>query len=100
MANSITLLVYTIYANYLLCTHLPTTTTRDSDRGDHTSCVICMCAFEPRHLLRVLPCTHEFHAKCIDKWLKVTSVRRITRLSECVPRMPGRPGNQTNRNVI
>lgn len=30
-----------------------------------------MCDFESRQLLRVLPCSHEFHAKCVDKWLKV-----------------------------
>lgn len=30
-----------------------------------------MCDFETRQLLRVLPCNHEFHAKCVDKWLKV-----------------------------
>uniref|UniRef100_A0A1A9UN08 RING-type domain-containing protein n=1 Tax=Glossina austeni TaxID=7395 RepID=A0A1A9UN08_GLOAU len=38
--------------------------------GDQTSCVVCMCDFELRQVLRVLPCTHEFHAKCVDKWLK------------------------------
>lgn len=40
-----------------------------------------MCDFESRQLLRVLPCNHEFHAKCVDKWLKVkwmASVKRIT----------------------
>lgn len=31
-----------------------------------------MCDFESRQLLRVLPCNHEFHAKCVDKWLKVS----------------------------
>ena len=38
---------------------------------DQTSCVVCMCDFENRQLLRVLPCSHEFHTKCVDKWLKV-----------------------------
>ena len=40
---------------------------------EQTSCVVCMCDFETRQLLRVLPCSHEFHAKCVDKWLKVGS---------------------------
>lgn len=38
---------------------------------DQTTCVVCMCDFEARNLLRVLPCSHEFHSRCVDKWLKV-----------------------------
>lgn len=37
-------------------------------------CVVCFSDFEARQLLRVLPCNHEFHAKCVDKWLKVLPV--------------------------
>lgn len=44
----------------------------DTHQGDQTSCVVCMCDFEARQVLRVLPCSHEFHAKCIDKWLRVS----------------------------
>lgn len=43
----------------------------ETHQSDQTSCVVCMCDFEQRQLLRVLPCNHEFHAKCVDKWLKV-----------------------------
>ncbi|CAB3231874.1 unnamed protein product [Arctia plantaginis] len=39
-------------------------------RGEQQSCVVCMCEFEARQHLRVLPCAHEFHAKCVDKWLR------------------------------
>ncbi|KAJ8968000.1 hypothetical protein NQ314_002534 [Rhamnusium bicolor] len=46
----------------------------DTHEGDQTSCVVCMCDFEARQVLRVLPCSHEFHAKCIDKWLRVSIV--------------------------
>ncbi|XP_052825957.1 E3 ubiquitin-protein ligase RNF38 [Octopus bimaculoides] len=46
---------------------------------DQTSCVICMCDFENRQLLRVLPCSHEFHAKCVDKWLKTNRTCPICR---------------------
>nr|CAD7570244.1 unnamed protein product [Timema californicum] len=46
----------------------------DTHQGDQTSCVVCMCDFEARQMLRVLPCSHEFHAKCVDKWLKATAI--------------------------
>ncbi|XP_044018069.1 E3 ubiquitin-protein ligase RNF38-like isoform X2 [Aphidius gifuensis] len=42
----------------------------ETHQGDQTNCVVCMCDFEAPQSLRVLPCSHEFHAKCIDKWLK------------------------------
>lgn len=43
----------------------------ESRQTEQTSCVVCMCDFETRQSLRVLPCSHEFHTKCVDKWLKV-----------------------------
>lgn len=49
--------------------------------SDQTSCVICMCDFESKQLLRILPCSHEFHAKCVDKWLKNNQTCPICRAS-------------------
>ncbi|GFO46691.1 RING finger protein 44 [Plakobranchus ocellatus] len=43
--------------------------TRQFSRGaersgsDQTSCVFCICDFEDKQLLRILPCFHEFHAE-------------------------------------
>ncbi|KAL1283480.1 RING finger protein [Trichinella pseudospiralis] len=34
------------------------------------SCVICLNNFEIRQLLRELPCSHCYHSKCVDKWLR------------------------------
>lgn len=48
-------------------------------QSDQTLCVVCMCDFESRQLLRVLPCNHEFHAKCVDKWLKANRTCPICR---------------------
>ncbi|KAG5213242.1 hypothetical protein JEQ12_009028 [Ovis aries] len=45
----------------------------NNHQSEQTLCVVCMCDFESRQLLRVLPCNHEFHAKCVDKWLKADS---------------------------
>ncbi|XP_066996617.2 RING finger protein 44 [Anabrus simplex] len=51
----------------------------NTHHGDQTSCVVCMCDFEARQMLRVLPCSHEFHAKCVDKWLKCNRTCPICR---------------------
>lgn len=40
---------------------------RDSSNGN---CVVCMSDYINREKLRRLPCNHDFHAKCIDRWLK------------------------------
>lgn len=40
---------------------------------------MCFSDFECRQLLRVLPCNHEFHAKCVDKWLKVRGFQFVMR---------------------
>jgi E3 ubiquitin-protein ligase RNF38/44 len=37
---------------------------------EQVTCIICISEFELKQTLRVLPCSHEYHAKCIDKWLK------------------------------
>ncbi|KAM9253701.1 RING finger protein 44 isoform 2-T5 [Dugong dugon] len=51
----------------------------DSHQSEQTLCVICFSDFEARQLLRVLPCNHEFHTKCVDKWLKANRTCPICR---------------------
>jgi len=41
-------------------------------------CVICLDDFIARQMIRALPCCHEFHAKCIDRWLIVRRPTCIT----------------------
>uniref|UniRef100_A0A2K6RHH6 Ring finger protein 44 n=1 Tax=Rhinopithecus roxellana TaxID=61622 RepID=A0A2K6RHH6_RHIRO len=51
----------------------------DSHQSEQTLCVVCFSDFETRQLLRVLPCNHEFHTKCVDKWLKANRTCPICR---------------------
>ncbi|GFN79937.1 RING finger protein 38 [Plakobranchus ocellatus] len=65
-----------------LHTQLPTRHfSDDTERPEskHTSCVVCMCEFEDRQLLRVLPCSHEFHVECVDEWLKANRTCPVCR---------------------
>jgi len=55
------------------------TYSEDTKQTDQTLCVICMCDFENGQNLRVLPCNHEFHTKCVDKWLKTNRTCCICR---------------------
>jgi len=35
-----------------------------------TQCMVCLCDFSSGEEVRRLPCTHVFHASCIDEWLR------------------------------
>jgi hypothetical protein len=37
---------------------------------DGPSCAVCLESFKRSETIRTLPCSHEFHKKCIDPWLK------------------------------
>ncbi|KAL0310394.1 UNVERIFIED_CONTAM: Receptor homology region, transmembrane domain- and RING domain-containing protein 1 [Sesamum calycinum] len=37
---------------------------------DASQCYICLVEYDDGDSMRILPCHHEFHRACIDKWLK------------------------------
>nr|XP_043621045.1 E3 ubiquitin-protein ligase RLIM-like [Erigeron canadensis] len=47
-------------------------------------CYICLVDYEEGDKIRVLPCQHEYHAPCVDKWLKeVNGVCPVCRCNVC-----------------
>jgi len=46
---------------------------------DLTACVICMSNFKNGQRIRVLPCQHEYHSKCIARWFTMNSSCPICR---------------------
>lgn len=50
---------------------IPTKTIKSDDKeiGDSECCAICIEPYKTSDILRILPCTHEFHKSCIDPWL-------------------------------
>ncbi|XP_028286242.1 E3 ubiquitin-protein ligase RNF8-like isoform X2 [Parambassis ranga] len=38
--------------------------------GGNTQCQICFCDYTEGEKLRILPCFHDYHIQCIDRWLK------------------------------
>lgn len=54
---------------------------------------MCFSDFESRQLLRVLPCNHEFHAKCVDKWLKVRHTPTLRQANDRSRYTLGRAGS-------
>ena len=33
-------------------------------------CTICLTEYTEGNMLRILPCSHEYHYQCIDQWLE------------------------------
>ncbi|ESQ39649.1 hypothetical protein EUTSA_v10000852mg [Eutrema salsugineum] len=49
---------------------LPVKKYTKSQSDDSSQCYICLVEYEEGDTIRTLPCHHEFHRTCVDKWLK------------------------------
>jgi E3 ubiquitin-protein ligase RLIM len=53
---------------------------RDFDANDAPkTCTICVAEYTEGNKIRILPCSHEYHVHCIDRWLFENSTCPICR---------------------
>ncbi|XP_077567418.1 uncharacterized protein LOC144192217 [Stigmatopora nigra] len=49
--------------------------------GGNTRCQICFCDYERGEQLRMLPCFHDYHAQCVDRWLQENATCPVCRVN-------------------
>ncbi|XP_010545287.1 PREDICTED: E3 ubiquitin-protein ligase At4g11680 [Tarenaya hassleriana] len=43
------------------------------DATEDPECCICLAKYKDKEEVRELPCSHRFHLKCVDQWLRIIS---------------------------
>ncbi|KAJ8348209.1 hypothetical protein SKAU_G00267980 [Synaphobranchus kaupii] len=59
--------------------NLSTRSFRFGESGSLKTCSVCITEYAEGHKLRQLPCSHEYHVHCIDRWLSENSTCPICR---------------------
>ena len=54
-----------------------------ADGKEEACCSICLSDFENGDEVRTLPCSHQFHAACVDRWLKTNRACPVCKADVC-----------------
>ena len=57
--------------------------TRADGKEEEACCSICLSDFENGDEVRTLPCSHQFHAACVDRWLKTNRACPVCKADVC-----------------
>jgi len=66
----------------------------NSDESDGDACAICLSGYAPTDEVRVLPCRHYLHRRCLDKW--VEHKKRDATCPLCKQPLVSRTGGRRN----
>merc|ERR1712130_1018693 len=67
----------------------------EDENEDGPSCAICMQQYKVGDELRILPCGHEFHCECVDKWLPMKKICPLCR-HDVTKKMTSNNNEQSN----
>lgn len=64
---------------------------------DHNTCAVCTENYHFGDQLRQLPCRHEFHAECVDRWLAIKKECPLCRHDITQPMTAGADADADNQ---
>ncbi|KAJ4980481.1 hypothetical protein NE237_031318 [Protea cynaroides] len=59
--------------SHLPCWKYKQVDSNSDPENENSECCICLAKYRDKEEIRQLPCTHIFHQRCVDQWLRIIS---------------------------
>lgn len=82
IVNSFPTYHYTTAATTIVTT-VSTTATTAATTKDEKLCPICIEHYESGSIIKTLPCMHNYHSACIDRWLYIKAICPLCKQNVC-----------------